>query len=290
MKEAILYKKLEENKVQCSVCNHRCIIPERRRGVCGVRQNEKGILYSLNYGKAIAVHIDPIEKKPLYHFLPGSETYSFASVGCNFHCSWCQNWEIAQSPKPHKEIEGFEILPREHIKRALAYNCPSISYTYSEPTIYLEYALDTMKEARDKGLSNIWVTNGYMSLETLDEITPYLDAANIDYKGSDDGVYEKYCGGKSEYIRASLKYLFKAGVHLEITTLLVPGINDQFEQIDKIAQFIAKELSIDVPWHISRFFPAWKMTNIPVTPLETMETAKDIGRKAGLRYIYLGNV
>jgi len=290
MKEAILYHKKENGKVQCVVCNHRCTITDGKRGICGVRENIGGKLYALNYGKAIAVHIDPIEKKPLYHFLPGTKTYSFAAVGCNFRCSWCQNWEISQSPKPNKQIEGIDIAPAEHVKRALEYVCPSISYTYSEPTIFVEYALETMKLAKEKGLKNIWVTNGYMSRETLDAITPSLDAANVDYKGPNDGVYEKYCGGKAEPIMENLKYLHAAGVHIEITTLIVPGVNDKAGQLEKIAQFIGTELSRDVPWHVTRFFPNWKMMDAEITPLETLEMAEKIGEEAGIKHIHVGNV
>lgn len=290
MKEALLYKKLDQNKVTCAVCNNRCIISEGKRGICGVRENREGILYALNYGKTIAVHIDPIEKKPLYHFMPGTSTYSFAAVGCNFHCLWCQNWEISQSPKPDKLIEGYDISPEKHVSEAIKSGCPSISYTYSEPTIFLEYALDTMKLAKENGLKNIWVTNGYMSIETLDLIAPYLDAANVDFKGPNHGVYEKYCGGKAEHIMATMKYLYKAGIHDEITTLIIPGINDKPEYFDTIAGFIANQLGKEVPWHISRFFPAWKMQDTPITPLETLELARDAGRRAGLEHIHIGNV
>lgn len=290
MKEAILYQKLDNKRVSCAVCNQRCTIAEGKRGICGVRENHQGSLYTLNYGKTIAVNIDPIEKKPLYHFLPKTKVYSFAAEGCNFRCTWCQNWEISQSPKPNKPVQGIDISPEEHVKRALTYSCPSIAYTYSEPTIYVEYALDTMKLAREEGLKNVWVSNGYMSGETLDTIVAYLDAANIDFKGPNDGVYEKYCGGKAEPIMENLKYLCKAGVHIEITTLVIPGVNDKPEQLDNIAQFIAGELSPEVAWHVSRFFPAWKMNNTPITPVETMTTARAIGQEAGLKYIHIGNV
>jgi len=290
MKEASLYQKLEDQIVKCAVCNHRCVVKSDGRGICGVRENIGGIFYALNYGKTIACHVDPIEKKPLYHFMPGTQTYSFATVGCNFHCLWCQNWEIAQAPKPDKPIYGTEISPEEHVTAAIHAGCLSISYTYSEPTIFLEYALDTMKLAHKEGLKNIWVSNGYMTTETLDLIAPYLDATNIDFKGPAHGVYEKYCGGTASYIMDNLKYLYQAGIHNEITTLVIPGVNDQKEQLEEIALFIAKELSIEVPWHITRFFPAWKMQETPVTPMETMDMAYRIGEQAGLKYIHMGNV
>ena len=290
MKEAILYKTMDNGKVQCVACNHRCMIAQDQRGICGVRENCRGKLYTLNYGKTIAAHVDPIEKKPLYHFMPGTKVYSYAAVGCNFRCTWCQNWEISQSPKPNNFIEGEEISPEEHVKRALDFGCPSIAYTYSEPTVFVEYAFDTMRLAEKKGLKNIWVTNGFMSRETIDVLLPYLDAANVDFKGPNDGVYEKYCGGTAEPIMENIKYLYQMGVHQEITTLLVPGVNDKPEQVEKIARFIAMELSPDVPWHISRFFPAWKMLDTPITPIKTLEMAKEIGGKAGLKHIHMGNV
>lgn len=290
MKEAILYKKMENNAVKCSVCCHRCTIADGRRGICGVRENHEGKLYALNYGLAIAVHVDPIEKKPIYHYMQGTYTYSFATVGCNLKCQWCQNWEISQASKPNKPIEGTYLSPEEIVERTLEGGWPSISYTYSEPTIFVEYALDTMKLATEHGLKNIWHSNGYMTPETLDIIIPYLDAINIDFKGPDDSVYEKYCGGKAIYIMEALKQIYKSGVHLEITTLIVPGVNDKYEQIETIASFIANELGSEVPWHVSRFFPAWKMTNVPVTPIETLEMAKKIGEEHGLKYIHIGNV
>jgi len=290
MKEAILYEKLEGNKVKCAVCNHRCTIAEGRRGICRVRENQGGTLYTLNYGKTIAMNVDPMEKKPLYHFMPGTWTYSFATQGCNFHCPWCQNWEISQRPEANMPVDGTEITPEEHVARAIQSGCPSISYTYSEPTIFVEYALDTMKLAKEKGLKNIWHSNGYMTRETLDAISPYLDAANIDFKGPDDTVYLKYCGGKAQHIMETLVYLHKAGIHEEITTLVIPGINDAPEQLEKVAHFIAMEVGKEVPWHVTRFFPGWKMLNVEITPLETLKLAKEIGEKEGLRYIHIGNV
>lgn len=290
MKEAILYRELGNSGVQCSVCGHRCVIKDGDRGICGVRENLGGKLYSLNYGKSVAAAVDPIEKKPLYHYLPGSLTYSLAAAGCNFRCVWCQNWEISQSPKPRNAVEGCEISPEEHARRACAFGCPSVSYTYSEPTVFVEYALDTMKLARENGLKNIWVSNGFMTKETLDVILPFLDAANIDFKGPDDDVYMKYCGGFAAPVMENLKQLSGAGVHLEITTLVVPDVNDKSEQLKRIADFIAQELRPDIPWHISRFFPSWKMPDTPPTPMETLQKARDIGRLAGLRHIHIGNV
>jgi len=290
MIEARLYEKLDAKLVKCLVCGYECRIKPGNRGVCGVRENREGTLYALNYGLTVAAAIDPIEKKPLYHFLPRTRTYSIASVGCNLHCVWCQNWEISQSPKPDREIEGVEISPKVHVGRALAYGCPSISYTYSEPTVYLEYALETMILAKAKGLKNIWVTNGFMSQKTLELILPHLDAANVDYKGPDDGTYQKYCGGKADLVMANMMRMHGAGVHLEITSLIVPGVNDKPSQIESMVAQIATKLGKDIPWHISRFFPAWKMTDSHPTPISVLETARQIGTRYGIRQIHLGNV
>lgn len=290
MIEAMLYSKRPNHSVVCRVCSLHCLINDGDRGLCGVRENISGILYALNYEKAIAMAIDPVEKKPLYHFLPGTKTYSFAAVGCNMVCPWCQNWSISQSPKPDKPVGGITISPEEHVTRAINHSCPSISYTYSEPTIFLEYALETMKIAKSKGLKNIWVSNGIMSKETLNAIIPFLDAANIDYKGPDDVMYQKYCGGKVSQVMTNMKQLQVAGVHLEVTTLIIPGINDKPEQISEIAHTIVAELGQNVPWHISRFFPAWKMENVPITPIDTLMTAYEIGKNAGMNTIHLGNI
>ncbi|MCF7931208.1 MAG: AmmeMemoRadiSam system radical SAM enzyme [Acholeplasmataceae bacterium] len=290
MMEAMLYSKRSNNSVVCRVCSLHCLINDGERGICGVRENVDGTLYVLNYEKAIAMAIDPIEKKPIYHFLQGTKTYSFAAVGCNMVCPWCQNWSISQGPKPDKYVNGISIAPEEHVNRAIRNACPSIAYTYSEPTVFLEYALDTMKIARDKGLKNIWVSNGIMSKETLNAIIPYLDAANIDYKGPDDEMYEKYCGGKATQVMKNMKQLQEAGIHLEVTTLIIPGINDQREQILEIAQTLVSGLGQNVPWHISRFFPAWQMENVAITPLDTLIMAYDIGKDAGMKTIHIGNI
>jgi len=290
MKEALLYEKWRDSEVRCGVCPHRCRIREGSRGICGVRENQKGTLYALNYGMTVAVAIDPMEKKPLYHFLPGSKIYSFATVGCNLRCSWCQNWDISQSPKPQKPIQGTFITPEEHVARAIEARCPSMAYTYSEPTVFLEYALDTMKLAREQNLKNVWVTNGYMTDETLDLILPCLDAANVDFKGPDDAVYERFCGAKADPVLKIIARMKDAGVHVEVTTLVIPGVNDRPEQLENIANALAKELGPNVPWHITRFFPAWKMFDAPITPLKTLETAKKMGEKAGILTIHLGNV
>ena len=309
MKEAILYEKFKDKLVKCHVCNHYCAIADGKRGFCGVRQNQGGVLYSLNYGKVIAAHIDPIEKKPFFHFLPGSFSYSISAAGCNFRCAQCQNWEISQAAKLYpEEIPGEEFFPHEIVAEALKNKCPSISYTYTEPTIFVELALETMKIAKEKGLKNCWVSNGYMSKETIEEIAPYLDAANIDLKFFTEENYQKVCQAKLAPVLETLKELRKrktraqnnfvlgrahkicAPIWLEITTLLIPDLTDKDKQIEGITKFIKKELGDDVPWHISRFHPDYQMTDKKMTPDENLNQAYEIGKKAGLKYIYFGNV
>ncbi len=290
MKEAILYKKLKNKLVKCEVCNHFCKIPSNGRGICGIRENRDGKLFLLTYGKAIAEHVDPIEKKPFYHFLPNSFSLSFSTVGCNFNCKNCQNWEIAHLVKKTKLIEGFDLPPEKIIEDTIKFNCKSIAYTYTEPTVFLEYCLDTMKLAKKHKLKNVWVSNGFMSEKTLNLILPYLDAINVDLKSFEEKFYQKICKARLKPVLENLKEIKKANIHLEITTLIIPGLNDKENELKKIAKFIKEELSPEVPWHISRFFPAYQLTNLPPTPIETLEKAKKIGEKIGLKYIYLGNV
>lgn len=292
MKESILYQKTAEGKVRCLTCSHRCHIGKGDKGICGVRENIYGVLYALNYERTISTAIDPIEKKPLYGYMPGTSTYSLATVGCNFKCRWCQNWQISQLQNIEnlgENIPGEKISPEEHVERAIELGCPSISYTYTEPTIFLEYALEIMKLASSKGLKNIWVTNGYMSKETLDLISPYLDAANVDLKAFNDEIYLKYCGARLQPILDSIRYLKEKGIHQEVTTLIVPGVNDDPIQLKGIAEFLFAT-DKGMIWHLSRFFPGYKMPDTPITPLGTLKMAEDIGRKAGLKNIHLGNI
>ena len=288
--EAMLYEKLTDNSVRCNLCAHRCTITEGKFGICGVRQNQNGTLYSLVYGEAIAEHVDPIEKKPLYHFLPGSTSFSVATIGCNFKCGFCQNWQISQvSKKKNEMLSVKELLPELLVEKALRSRCKSISYTYTEPTIFIEYAYDTAKLAKDKGLYNNFVTNGFMTKEALDCIGPYLDAANVDLKSFRDDYYKKVCQGRLQPVLDAITYMKELGVWVEITTLLVPGENDSDSELEAIAQFIAS-LDKNIPWHISRFHPDYQFTDHSATPLERMKKAFSIGKEAGLRYIYLGNV
>lgn len=294
MKECLLYKK-SGDYVECQTCNHCCRIAPYKTGICGVRENQKGVLYNLIYGRLIAENLDPIEKKPLCHFLPGTYSLSIASVGCNFRCAWCQNDDTSQGPKENLSRDeimnkiGFEVSPEKIIADAKKAQCPSISYTYTEPTIFLEFALDCMKLAKKAGLKNIWVSNGYFTTETLNLIAPYLDAINIDLKGFSKENYLKYSGAKLQPVLDNIKDVYARKIHLEVTTLIITGINDDEKQLKNIAQFLVK-ISPDIPWHISRFFPAYKMLETEITPIETLERAKTIGEKAGLRYIHVGNI
>ncbi len=293
MHEALLYEKLDGEKVKCNLCNQGCIINDRKRGICGVRENRDGKLYTLVYGKAIAENIDPVEKKPFYHFLPGTYSLSIATVGCNFRCLHCQNAEISQISKERPEdveILGKDLLPEEVVKHALDNNCPSISYTYTEPTIFLEYALDCMKLARKKGLKNTWVSNGYMTKEALDLVAPYLDAINVDLKAFTEDFYQEVCGAKLKPVLENLIDIKKRRIHLEITTLIIPNKNDSEKELKQIAKFIKNELSDDTPWHVSRFFPYYKMKDVSPTPVEKVQRAVEIGKRVGLRYVYAGNV
>lgn len=289
LKEALLYEKVLPDKVSCYLCAHRCLIKEGNRGICGARENQGGSLYSLIYGKAIACHIDPIEKKPLFHFLPGSTSLSVATAGCNFRCSFCQNWQISQASKGSLKIPGEEISPQELVKAAKRNGCQSISYTYTEPTIFFEYAYDTAKLARAEGLFNNFVTNGFMTKEALKTISPYLDAANVDLKSFREDFYKKLCGASLEPVLDSIRLMKGLNIWIEVTTLLVPGQNDSEEELREIAKFIAS-CGKEIPWHISRFHPDYKMTDGYSTPIGTIKKAREIGLDAGLRYVYPGNI
>jgi pyruvate formate lyase activating enzyme len=289
--EAYLYRKWDDRKVICNLCHHRCSIRDGKRGICGVRENRSGVLYTLVFGKLIARHIDPIEKKPLYHFLPGSLSYSVATVGCNFKCRFCQNADIAQMPGDQNGmILGDPYSPKNVVDSAIRGKCKSISYTYTEPTIFYEFAYETARLAADKGLKNVFVTNGYMTEEALEKIYPYLDAANVDLKAFTDEYYRDLCGAKLGYVKDTLVRMHNKGIFLEVTTLIVPGLNDSPHELEELANFLVGELGSDTPWHISRFHPTYKLVDRPPTPLSSLLRARDIGLKAGLRYVYTGNV
>ena len=290
MKEAMLYDKLEDSQVRCALCAHRCLIKPGRLGICGVRENRDGILYSLVYAQTVSANVDPIEKKPLYHFLPGTGAFSIATVGCNFRCDFCQNADISQASKGRGWGRwGQELPPEQVVELAQKYRCASIAYTYTEPTIFFEYAYDTAQIATERGIKNVFVTNGYMTEEALREIEPYLDAANVDLKGFTDEFYRRTCGAQLQPVLDSIRLMHQMGILVEVTTLIVPGHNDSDEELRQIAQFLA-DISLDLPWHISRFVPHYKMTDVPPTPVGTLHRAAEIGHETGLRYVYAGNV
>ena len=290
LKEALLYKKLSGKNVSCFLCSHHCLISDGSFGICQVRQNKGGTLYTYAYGEVAAANVDPIEKKPIFHILPGSRSFSVASIGCNFTCGFCQNWQISQKKEADKLAIGQTAMPaQEIVANALKYKCESISYTYTEPTIFFEYALEAAKLAKEKGLYNIFVTNGYMTKEALEVIGPYLDAANVDLKFFDDEKYRRICGARLKPVTESIALMRKMDIWVEVTTLLVPGENDSVGQLKGIASFIAG-VGKEIPWHISRFHPDYKMNDLEATALSTLKDAYKIGKDAGLRYVYIGNV
>jgi pyruvate formate lyase activating enzyme len=286
MKECELYQR-EEGKIRCLACSHKCLISKDRAGICGVRKNIDNKLYLLVYGKVISMNIDPIEKKPLYYFLPHTKTFSIGTVGCNFKCDFCQNFEISQISK-HGLILGKETTPEEIVKKAIQTGCKSISYTYNEPAIFIEFVKDIAILAREKGLKNVLVTNGYFSKESFDYISDYVDAMNIDLKSFSEEFYNKSCGGKLKPVLDTIKRAHKKGIYMELTTLVIPGLNDSNKEFEQIAKFIAS-VDKNIVWHISRFFPMYKMLNKEITPLATLKRAEKIGKKY-LNHVHMGNV
>jgi len=295
MKEAILWEKAQASagagqKIHCFLCSHHCQIAEGEFGRCGVRKNINGSLMTFAYGRVIAANIDPIEKKPLYHFLPGSTSYSIATIGCNFRCSFCQNWEISQvTVKDGFETSGIAMTPAQIVASARKNSCKSISYTYTEPTIFLEYARDTALIAREKGLANVFVTNGYMTEAAIREARPWLDAANIDLKAFRDEFYRTVCAGSVKPVLDSIRLMRELGIWVEVTTLVVPGQNDSREELRDIAVFLAG-VDKEMPWHISRFYPNYRFNDKERTPEGTLKMARDLGLEAGLKYVYVGNI
>jgi len=290
MREAMFFEKLDGARVRCGLCRFRCVIAAGKRGICGVRENREGDLFSLVYGKAVAENVDPIEKKPLFHFHPGSRTYSIATVGCNFRCSHCQNYSISQSAWAGGRIGGYDLAPEEIVRKAVDAGCSSISYTYTEPTIFYEYAFDTARLARQAGLKNVFVTNGYITPEALSRISPYLDAANIDLKGFSESFYREVVHAELREVLEAISDYKRHGIWLEITTLIIPQHNDSDTELHDLASFIADTLGVDTPWHVSQFHPTYLLTDQPRTPLATLRRARQIGIDAGLRYVYEGNV
>lgn len=290
MKEAMLWKKAEGGKVDCFLCEFRCRIAEGKRGVCCVRENRGGTLYTLVYERAVSAAVDPIEKKPFFQFLPGSLAFSIATVGCNFRCLHCQNWSIAQLPRDDGgRIEGERLPCREVVELAVRHRCSSISYTYTEPTVFMEYARDTALLAKERGLRNNFVTNGYMTPEALEVMRGWLDAANVDLKGFNEERHRKRTGASTEPVKRNIRLMREMGIWVEVTTLVIPTENDSDDELRAVASYLA---SVDraIPWHVSAFHPSYRMTHLPRTPVATIRRACVIGKEAGLRYVYGGNV
>jgi len=286
----MLYEKLDDAEVRCHLCSHRCTIPQGSYGICGVRQNIDGTLFSLVYDKIIAANTDPIEKKPLFHFYPGSRAYSIATAGCNFTCLHCQNADISQLTRERKGyIVGDTVSPKEIVRNAQRSGCKSIAYTYTEPTIFFELSFDTGAIAHTKGIKNVYVSNGYMTPEALKELSPYLDGINIDLKAFTDKFYKEVCGGRLEPVLNTIKLAKELGIWVEVTTLVIPTLNDSEHELKQIAEFI-NGVDSDIPWHISQFYPTYKLTAQPRTPVETLHMAREIGVKTGLHYVFEGNV
>ena len=289
MREALVYDALPKEEVKCRLCAHTCLIKKGQRGICAVRENRDGKLYSLVYGKIISMNVDPIEKKPLFHFLPGSTSFSIATVGCNFRCKHCQNYEISQHPRERKfEIPGRDMSPEQVVEAAIHNGCRSISYTYTEPTIFFEFAYDCAQLAKKRGIKNVFVSNGYTGPEAARLIAPYLDANNIDLKGSDT-FYREICGARLEPVRETILLMKELGVWVEVTTLIIPGLNDSEADLTAIAEFIVS-VNPAIPWHVSQFYPTYKLVDKPRTPVATLRHACEIGHKAGLKHVYEGNV
>jgi pyruvate formate lyase activating enzyme len=288
LKEALFYEKRENKNVQCHICPRNCLISEGKRGFCGVRENRNGSLYALSYGKLVAIHIDPIEKKPLFHFLPATTAFSIATAGCNLRCKFCQNWEISQAAP--EDVEYSYIEPQELIKKVKESGSPTIAFTYTEPTIFYEYMLDTAKLAKAQGIRTMMHSAGFINEAPLRELAKYLDAANIDLKGFSDDYYQKMCQGHLEPVLNTLKTLRQAGVHLEITNLLLSGFNDGEDSLIKMCLWIKDNLGADTPLHFSRFFPMYKLTSLNPTPVEALERARQIAQDCGLKYVYIGNL
>ena len=289
--EAWLYETMPDQRVHCLLCSHQCVIGNHKRGICGVRENREGVLETRVYGRLIAASDDPIEKKPLFHMLPGSRSFSIATVGCNFKCRFCQNADIAQMPADRDGmVTGDPSTPRQVVEAAKRRQCATIAYTYTEPTVFFEFACDTAELAHGQGIKNIFVTNGFMSEAALMRISPWLDAANVDLKAFTDDFYKQQCGARLEPVKATLKRMKELNIWVEVTTLVIPGLNDDPAELSRLATFIATDLGPETPWHVSRFHPTYRLMDRKATPTETLLRAREIGLAAGLNYVYTGNI
>ncbi len=287
-KEAGWYEKLENNSVRCKLCPNKCTIGEGQRGICQVRENIKGTLYSLVYGNPVSIAVDPIEKKPLYHFLPGSKAYSLATAGCNVDCKYCQNWDIAHR-KP-EELTSTPLSPEGVVQEAISKNAEVIAFTYNEPTVWYEYMYDIAKIAKEKGLKTAVISNGYINQEPLKELLPYIDAYKIDLKSFNEQTYETLIEGQIEPVLQSIKTISQSSTWLELVYLVVPTYTDNVDEIKSMCEWIKKEIGDSVPIHFSRFWPKYRLTNLPPTPEETIKKARSVCLETGLKYVYTGNI
>ncbi len=289
-KEALLFRPLRDNAVQCRTCEHFCALQVGETGKCRVRRNDGGTLYLTVYGDAIALNLDPVEKKPLFHFLPGEEILSLGTYGCNFRCPFCQNWSISQRVDERASFRGRQATPEMLVETCRQYNVRMIAYTYNEPTVFFEYTYDTARLAHEHGIRNVYVSNGYMSEEALEAIGPYLDGINVDLKGFDEAFYRQQCQARLEPVKRNIRTIAQeTDIWIEVTTLLIPGLNDSDEELRAMAAWLA-EVDPAMPWHVSAFHPDYQMLDRPPTPAAALRRAYDIGRQAGLHYVYLGNI
>jgi pyruvate formate lyase activating enzyme len=289
--EAWLYETMQDQRVRCRLCSHMCVIGNGKRGICGVRENREGVLETRVYGRLIAAGDDPIEKKPIFHMMPGSRSFSIATVGCNFKCRFCQNADIAQMPADRDGmVAGDPTTPRQVVSAAQDRGCASIAYTYTEPTVFFEFACNTAQLAHHQGIKNVFVTNGFMSAEAIERVIPWLDAANVDLKAYTEDFYKQQCGARLEPVKETLRRLKGLGIWVEVTTLIIPGLNDDPGELSRLAAFIATDLGPETPWHVSRFHPTYRLTDRGPTPMETLLQTREIGIAAGLRYVYTGNI
>jgi pyruvate formate lyase activating enzyme len=293
LKEAMLVRNTDSETLQCQVCEHSCMLGPGKIGICGVRKNIDGKLYLTVYGDAIATHIDPIEKKPLFHFLPGSDALSIGTYGCNMRCRWCQNWELSQIRNPDQMINtrySRHFSPEELVSIAQKRHSQSIAYTYNEPTVFFEYTYDVVKLAKANGIKNVYVSNGYMSLECIEVLSPYLDAINVDLKGFTDELYKRYTGARLGPVKRNIEVISgETDIWIEVTTLVIPDLNDSDSELRTAAEWLVS-VNPDIPWHVSAFHPNYQMLDRRRTPSATLERAYQIGKDAGLHHVYVGNI
>lgn len=291
LRTAEFWQALDDRRVECGLCAHRCRLAAGQHGRCRVRWNDNGSLKTLTYGRLCAAAADPIEKKPLFHFQPGSRSFSVATQGCNFQCDFCQNWQISQGPRQNQKVDGKDTRADQVVQAALRNDCTSIAYTYSEPTIFMEWAADCGRLACEKGLANVFVSNGYLTPEAVTSVQSWLQGINIDLKAFSDDFYRRHCQASLKPVLETIRRIAReTGIWLEVTTLLIPEANDGEDELKHLASWLAEEAGPQVPWHISRFFPQYQSEATESTSVDRLQTAYEIGRAAGLHYVYLGNV